>query len=132
MTARQLSYQDVFDLIQTVFPDDPDFIWKIIDELDTHKEKNADYAGGPDADPNGNFYRIAKILEQYPNLDLSDPRVVIVISMLKQFDQVLWSLSRGYEGTIEDLDSRMRDVGVYAKIFRVINDKSPKEFQLGA
>jgi len=40
---------------------------------------------------------------------------------MKQWDQVLWSLSRGFEGKIEGIDPRLFDIGVYVKITRILN-----------
>lgn len=99
---------------------DPEFYNITADELEMYNVKNRDYAGGGD-DPNGNFNRVSKFFAMYPDLKLSDPRVIALTYMMKQLDQVLWSLHRGYEGVIEGLDPRLADIHIYAKIARVIN-----------
>ena len=107
-------------LVSEHFPHgDPEFYNITTDELDLYNRKNKDYAGG--GDPNGNFKRCAAFWSQYPGVRLSDPRVVALSYMMKQLDQVCWSLSRGYEGAIEGLDERFVDIHIYAKIARVIN-----------
>lgn len=107
--------------IKEHFPNgDPTYIDITIEEMILYNAKNGDYAGGGD-DPNGNFNRTAKFFEMYPNLRMSDPRVVALNLMMKQLDQVLWSLNRGYEGKVEGLDPRLADMHVYAKIARTIN-----------
>ncbi len=99
---------------------DPIFHQITKDEITLYNRKNFDYAGGG-SDPNGNFNRVSAILAMYPGLSLSDPRVVAFVYMMKQVDQVLFSLSRGFEGKVEGIDARMMDVHVYAKIVRVLD-----------
>lgn len=107
--------------LKEIFPNgDPLFqeiTWR---EQELYNAKNTDYAGGG-SDPNGNFNRVASIFALYPGLSLSDPRVVALSNAMKQFDQVCWSLSRGYEGAIEGLDARLADIHVYMKIIRILN-----------
>ena len=91
------------------------------DELDLYEAKNHDYAGG--GDPFGNFNRVAAIFALYPNLKLSDPRVVNLCYMMKQLDSAMWMLNEGYDGTVENIDTRLRDVHVYAKICRLLEGK---------
>ena len=106
-------------IMKTMFPDgDPFYMTITVKEMAKYSEKNFDYAGG--GDPNGNFFRVASILSNYPNLDASHPVVIALIYALKQLDQVLWSLSRGFEGKIEGLDSRLVDIHIYVKICRVL------------
>jgi hypothetical protein len=88
------------------------------EELALHDAKNEDYAG--EGDPLGNFHRVSHILSAYPGLDLSKSEVVALVYMLKQLDAALWMLSQGYEGKVEDVDTRLRDVHVYAKLARVL------------
>lgn len=92
------------------------------DELRLHDEKNADYAGG--GDPLGNFHRVADILANYPELDLADPTVVCIVYALKQLDAALWMLSEGYEGQVENVDTRLRDVHVYMKLARILHEET--------
>lgn len=89
------------------------------DEVELYHAKNRDYTHG--GDPNGNFNRVSKILGLYPGLKLSEPEVVCITYMLKQLDAALWMMSQGYEGNTEDVDTRLRDVHVYAKICRILH-----------
>lgn len=91
------------------------------EELELYEAKNKDYAGG--GDRNGNFNRVASILSNYPQLKASDNRVVCLIYLLKQLDAVLWMLNEGYEGEVENIDSRLTDIHIYAKICRLLGDK---------
>jgi len=88
------------------------------DELNLYAEKNKDYTQG--GDPMGNFKRVASILSNY-KLDLADPVTVCLVYMLKQLDAALWMLSQGYEGDVENVDTRLRDVSVYVKIARLLH-----------
>ena len=99
--------------------DHPMFLELTKDELELHAAKNKDYAQG--GDTLGNFKRVASILNNYPNLDLSKPEIVGIIYMLKQLDAALWMLSQGYEGEVEDVDTRLRDVHVYGKLVRLLH-----------
>ena len=90
-------------------------------ELDLYRAKNKDYTQG--GDPFGNFKRVSVIMMLYPKLKLSDPRVVAMVYLMKQLDAALWMLSEGYEGEVENIDTRLTDVGVYAKIIRLLGDK---------
>ncbi|KKL92634.1 hypothetical protein LCGC14_1882750 [marine sediment metagenome] len=112
---------DVLALLQERFPHgDPLFLELTLAELDGYSAKNYDYAAGGE-DPNGNFNRIAQILRLYPGLNIADPRMIAILYAFKQLDQVLWSLSRGFEGRIEGIDERLTDIHVYIKIARAIN-----------
>lgn len=93
------------------------FINMALEEMRLHSAKNRDYTKG--GDPLGNFVRVATICSLY-NLDLSSPVTISFIYMLKQLDAALWMLSQGYEGQTEGFDARLRDVGVYAKIIRIL------------
>jgi hypothetical protein len=88
-------------------------------ELALHDAKNKDYAQG--GDPLGNFKRVSVILKQYPGLRLSDPTVVAMVYAMKQLDAALWMLSKGYEGQVENVDTRLTDVHVYAKLARILH-----------
>ena len=105
-----------------LFRGDPDFLDLTQAELQMYSDKNDDYAGGG-TDPNGNFNRVAAILDLYPGLSLGDPRVIALTYALKQVDQVAFSLSRGREGKIEGLDERCADVHVYFKIMRILHKR---------
>ena len=105
--------------LQKEYQGHPGFAKLTDDELALHFAKNKDYAQG--GDTLGNFKRVANILGQYPGLDLSKPEVVGLVYMMKQLDAALWMLSQGYEGEIEDVDTRMRDVHVYGKLIRLLH-----------
>jgi len=90
-------------------------------ELDLYKAKNKDYTQGGSSF--GNFERVSTILTLYPKLKLSNPQVVAMIYMLKQLDSALWMMSEGYEGEVENIDTRLTDVHVYAKIIRLLGEK---------
>ena len=90
-------------------------------ELELYRQKNKDYTRGGDI--YGNFKRVSVILALYPKLQLSNPRVVAMVYMLKQLDAALWMMSEGYEGEVENIDTRLTDVHVYAKIIRLLGDK---------
>lgn len=102
----------------------PDFATITKDELELHSIKNKDYAQG--GDPLGNFKRVANILKEYPGLDLSSPTVVSLVYMFKQLDAALWMLCQGYEGDVENIDTRLRDVHVYAKLCRILHKEEKK------
>ncbi len=95
----------------------PRFVDITIDELDLHDRKNYDYTQG--GDPLGNFNRVSNILSNYPNLDNS-PKVVALIYALKQVDATLWMWNQGYEGEIEGVQERLRDIHVYIKLIRIL------------
>ncbi len=101
------------------FSGHPYFLEMTLKELKLHSEKNKDYTKGGDS--LGNFKRVSKILSNYPKLKLSDSRVVAIVYLLKQLDAVLWMISNEYEGKVENIDSRMQDVHIYAKIIRILN-----------
>jgi hypothetical protein len=97
----------------------PDFLGITFDELKLHSEKNTDYSKGGDA--LGNFHRVAKILSNYPNLKVNDPTVISLIYALKQLDAALWMINQGYEGSVENVETRLRDVHIYMKIARILH-----------
>lgn len=97
----------------------PYFLLMTEDEVRLHSEKNKDYAQGGDS--LGNFKRVASILANYPNLDLAKPEVVALVYMMKQLDAALWMLCQDYEGETENVDTRLRDVHVYAKLCRILH-----------
>jgi hypothetical protein len=94
-----------------------DYISMAIREMELHSKKNFDYASGGDA--LGNFKRVANILSNYPGLKTTGPQEPAVVALtyaLKQLDQVLWSLSRGWAGEVEGMEDRLMDISVYAKL----------------
>jgi len=88
------------------------------EEIKLHSEKNRDYAQG--GDPLGNFKRVSAIKKLYPGLPWESPIGVALGYMLKQLDAALWMISQGYEGEVENVDTRLRDVHVYAKLARIL------------
>jgi len=90
-----------------------------LEELHLYEAKNKDYTGNQ-GDTYGNFNRVSSILSLYPKLKLSNPQVVAMVYLLKQLDAAMWMLSEGYEGRIENVDTRLMDVHVYAKIARLL------------
>ena len=121
--ADLMNRSSVSDAINTLVEElsggHPEFIKMTLDELLLHNAKNKDYAQG--GNPLGNFDRVGSILALYPGLNPGDPTVVSLIYMFKQLDAALWMLSQGYEGDVENIDTRLRDVHVYAKLARIIH-----------
>jgi len=91
------------------------------EEINLYRAKNKDYTQG--GSQFGNFERVASILSLYPKLKLSDPRIVAMVYLLKQLDACCNMLSEGYEGEVENIDTRLTDVHVYAKIVRLLGGK---------
>lgn len=105
----------------------PKFLPITLKEIELHSKKNHDYASG--GDPAGNFKRVAAILALYPNLKLSDPRVVALVYALKQLDAVLWGLNSNITHQVEGLDERLGDISIYSKIVMCLNaDKAGAGF----
>ena len=89
-----------------------------MEEINLYRAKNKDYTQG--GDPFGNFKRVSSILSLYPKLRLANLQVVAMVYMLKQLDAALWMMSERYEGEVENIDTRLTDVHVYAKIARLL------------
>ena len=89
-----------------------------IKELELFNAKNRDYTKG--GNTYGNFKRVAVILSLYPKLSLASPQVVSMVYLLKQLDAALWMMSEEYEGEVENIDTRLTDVHIYAKIARLL------------
>jgi len=106
----------------------PDFIPMQIAKMELHSRKNADYTASDNKNPLGNFYRVSKIKQLYPNADWSTPLGTALGYMMKQLDAglTLWSNNKE-SGTGEDFDSRFGDVAIYADIARILS----KEEKLG-
>ncbi len=120
--AEEMASASIGEMLREMFPyGDEQYIAITMKEMEGYNTKNFDYAAG--GDPNGNFLRVASILSFYPGIRMDDPRAVAILYLLKQLDNVLWSLSRGFEGKLEDIDSRLLDIHVYAKIARVLNNR---------
>uniref|UniRef100_A0A6H2A1Q4 Uncharacterized protein n=1 Tax=viral metagenome TaxID=1070528 RepID=A0A6H2A1Q4_9ZZZZ len=87
------------------------------EEIELHDAKNKDYAH--DGDPLGNFKRVSALLKIW-GFDIS-PTLVALIYALKQQDAYMWMLSQGYEGEVENVDTRLRDDHIYKKIARILH-----------
>lgn len=99
----------------------PSFLPITLRELQLHSDKNHDYAAGGTA--LGNFDRVAAILSNYPDLRLSDRRIVALVYALKQLDAVLWGINSGIVHKVEGLNERLQDISVYAKIVMCMNEE---------
>lgn len=89
------------------------------EELELHEQKNKDYRSV--ADPLANFKRVASWMALYPDMNWATPECVAIIYALKQQDAALSLLERGYEGSVETVDTRARDVSIYWKILRILH-----------
>lgn len=93
-------------------------------EEDLHSRKNEDYAGG--GSPMGNFERVSAFLAQYPNFPVATPHGTAIVYMMKQLDAALWLIANNKKGNIEGVAERFGDIGVYAKIIRILYEESQK------
>ncbi len=98
----------------------PDFIDATLAELELHSKKNHDYARG--GSPLGNFDRVASMLTD-AGLGLSNAQVAFVY-MLKQVDAVGRMLFQGYEGDVEGVVDKLRDVSIYAKLIAIMSQEN--------
>ena len=102
----------------------PDFFEMTIDEMILHNAKNTDYSKG--GNPLGNFYRVSDALTTM-GFEIS-PTMVAITYAFKQLDAAIHMLTEGYEGDIENVDTRLRDVHVYMKLARILHKETkPKE-----
>lgn len=92
------------------------------EELALHEAKNQDYRSN--SDPLANFKRVAWWMQMYPDMDWASPEGVCIIYAMKQHDAMMSLLERGYEGSVENVDTRARDVHVYYKILRILRRES--------
>lgn len=110
---------ELSEQLQRSYPNGhPAFVPITVAEIELHDRKNHDYAKG--GDPLGNFKRVAAILALYPDLKLSDPRVVLLVYTLKQVDAILWGLSQNITALVEGLEPRAQDISVYIKILQCL------------
>lgn len=89
------------------------------DEIALHEAKNKDYRS--DTDPLANFKRVAAWMALYPKMNWATPEGVAIVYAMKQQDAMMSLLERGYEGSVENVDTRARDVHVYYKILRILH-----------
>jgi len=87
------------------------------EEIKLHDEKNEDYAKG--SNPLGNFYRVSEVLTSM-GFPIS-PTMVCIVYAMKQLDAAVHMLTQGYEGEVENVDTRLRDVHVYFKLARILH-----------
>ena len=114
------SYAASLSALRRSFPHGhPEYLPTLVNQAQLHSNKNHDYAKGGSA--LGNFERVAQILALYPDLKLSDPRVVALVYALKQIDAVLWGINQGIEHKVEGLNSRLDDISVYCNIVQCMN-----------
>ena len=105
-------------MLQDLFPGGhPDFNKLTVEEMELHSVKNQDYTKG--GDPLGNFRRVAAILLLYGDI-VPYPAMVAIVYALKQLDAALWMMTHDYEGAVESVDTRLRDVSVYMKLARIL------------
>ncbi len=113
--ANDMTEQNFNDALRNVFPHGhEDFLPTVIAQMELHSVKNHDYAAG--GSPLGNFERVAAILALYPGLNLGDKRVVALAYALKQFDAVLYGLSKNITHKVEGFVDRLNDIAIYANI----------------
>ena len=119
MKERQTKEAKVIKELRKLFEHGhPDFIPIMVDLMELHSKKNYDYAHG--GNPLGNFYRRAYILRNYPGLDLRYPVAVALVDLLKQIDAALWQVSQNFEGKIEGVEDRLKDVAVYSVLAMIM------------
>lgn len=116
--ARDISTED---LLRQKHPyGHPRFLPITLREIALHSDKNHDYAKG--GEPLGNFTRVATILALYPDLKLSDPRIVALTYAMKQLDAVLWGMNSGIKHKVEGANQRLQDISVYVKLVMCMNE----------
>ena len=116
----------VLNYLKELFPGGhEDFIPLTIEEMELHSDKNHDYAFGGNA--LGNFKRVSTILGLYDGLKLDKEVVVALVYMMKQLDAVFWMLAKGNTAKVEGLESRLKDISVYAKIAILILKEKSRE-----
>lgn len=119
--------QQVVKQLGTIFPHGHKaFLPMCVAEAELHSNKNHDYAHG--GDPLGNFVRVSKILELYPDFPSNTPSGVAIIYALKQLDAVMWGKARGIEHKVEGLTPRYQDISVYMKLASIIDSNSGLAF----
>jgi len=117
---KEITIEDVEEFLRSAFTGGhKDFIDLTLDELKLYSSKNTDYTKG--GNPNGGFIRVSNILKNYPNLDLGKPETIALLYAIKQLDSTLWMLNQHYEGNVENIDTRLRDIHVYMKIARILH-----------
>lgn len=96
----------------------PRFYEFLLEAMELHNRKNDGYAGG--GHPLGNFYRVANIMANYPDIPQGDPSAALIGMVIKQFDHILWSLNTQRFYTNSSVDEHLADIAVYMTILRCI------------
>ena len=89
-----------------------------------HNNKNENYAGG--GLPLGTFYRVANIMSNYPKLRQGDPAVALIGMVIKQIDNVLWTLNNQRFYSESSIDEHLQDIAVYMIILRCLRQDPMK------
>jgi len=125
-TESQVSLAEALEVIKNKLSGGhQDFIDMTLDELKLHNDKNADYAKGG-KDPLGNFHRVSQMKQIWPNMDWSTPVGTALDYAFKQMDAGINMIAEGYEGEVENVDTRFRDVHVYFKLARILWKETKK------
>jgi len=93
-----------------------DFIDLCLEEMKLHSEKNADYAR--EGDPLGNFKRVSEILNLW-GVELPSYAVAWVY-LMKQVDAVGRMIGLDYDGQVEGIMDKLRDISVYVKLVEIL------------
>jgi hypothetical protein len=123
--SEQLQLEDA---LRGLYPNGhPDFIPMMVKKIELHSKKNKDYTAGDGANPLGNFHRVSKIKQLYPNADWSTPLGTALDYMLKQLDAglTLWS-NKKQSGTGEGVEARLGDVSIYSDIAQILYKEENK------
>lgn len=115
----------VEEALRVIYPNGhKQYLPVVLKQLQLHSDKSGDYAAGGHVF--GNFQRVAAILSNYPNLKLSDQRVVALVYALKQIDAVLWGINSNITHKVEGLAPRLDDIAVYATIVQCMDGEAAK------
>lgn len=124
--TREPDFYNEEDTIMIDYPEfhgHPMFLDLTEDELKLHSEKNRDYARH--GDPLGNFKRVSAVLKAQ-GINLTPAQVAMVFAQ-KQQDAAMQMIAYGYEGDVENVDTRLRDVHIYYKIARILYAEEKNE-----
>ena len=122
----------VLKAVDTEYPyGHPKFNDKMLEIMELHSRKNHDYAHG--GKPLGNFERRATIFSLYPGFKLDTPLNVALWDVFKQLDAAMWMLANNYEGSVEGVSDRIRDVVTYGGIALCqLDDKKAEDHAKGS
>lgn len=115
-TETGAAFTDATKALRTLAPHGHEaFVAYAVEMAKLHSDKNASYAAGGDA--LGNFKRVSEMLALYPNLFVkAGPAHVCVMYLLKQFDNILWSLANDMPVNMDHI----KDLAVYFTILQCI------------